>query len=95
MYKNGLYLFFFFFVPLRPSFYFLSFRIFIHGPEFGYSPRRVSSVDLTACPLCIVGAHTRARARRSRARALFDSPGDLFTVKSAESELEDTPEHSG
>jgi hypothetical protein len=37
-------------------------------------------------------AHDRAHVLEPE---LFDSPGDLFTVKLAESELEDTPEHLG
>lgn len=74
----------------------LPFRIFIRGPEFGFPPPssrphlHVGRLHTANPPVWRTHAHDRAAIRDP-----FDSPGDLFTVKPAELELEDTPEHSG
>lgn len=87
---------FVFFSPVHPlrlssRFVFLFVALNSASPPPSSRPHRhVGRLHTANPPVWRTHAHERAAIREP-----FDSPGDLFTVKPAESELEDTPEHSG
>lgn len=68
--------------PQKRSLFFFSVHVFFI-PKFGFPPPPAAS---RSRPYPVHMPHHAL---------LFGSPGDLFAVKPAESELEDTPEHSG